>query len=344
MKMIISIVRTRTVDIAETTSASMVRAFITRLINIPLMLVAKYAEILLKARQTRSRMEAVLIANVSAALKSAGAAGFKIRKEGGLLLIEASGEERLVAPLAHVFGINSVSICSQVPADAPSICRECVSTARAFPAGSSFAVRARRAGEHPFTSQQLAAECGAMVLGAFPEKNLKVNLSSPDSEIFVDARPKAALVSSKIFQGPGGLPVGSQGTAVCLADGSFNSLLAAWLVAKRGLRPIFLVRKGNGNAATDALAPWLPGMEMEIHSSGQPASKRQMLETACSLAQETGANCVVAGDVFSDISAEGVLRSLDTGLPVPVFRPLVGFSDEMLARYIARAGFGGKAV
>jgi len=53
--------------------------------------------------------------------------------------------------------------------------------------GQSFAVRAERIGEHPFTSIDVAAKAGQAVIDSFMSKTghrLKVNLDKPDVEIF----------------------------------------------------------------------------------------------------------------------------------------------------------------
>ena len=46
-----------------------------------------------------------------------------------------------------------------------------------FSPNNSFAIRCRRVGEHEFTSQEIAAYCGAVVV---EETNAQVNLSNPD--------------------------------------------------------------------------------------------------------------------------------------------------------------------
>lgn len=346
MKMIMSTVSTITVEIAETTSGSMFSFYYPPYKYSP-MLVAKYSEPLLKGKQTRARLERILAENVRGALNAAGALDFKMRKEGGLLLMEASGEGSLVQPLLRVFGINSVSVCSKVPVEPPAIHGACVAAAQGFHEGSSFAIRARKSGIHPFTSPQLGAECGAAVLDAFPEKRLKVNLDSPDNEVFVDVRQEFALISQKIFGGPGGMPVGSQGKAVCIATDSSRSLLAAWMMAKRGVLPVLLFPESFGReAALDAagrLGEWLPGLGLSAYAAGVPASRRALLEAACILAQEVHADSVVSGDLFNEISGEGVLESLDKGLPLPVFRPLIGFDSEMLNSHLIRTGLEGTA-
>jgi len=294
------------------------------------MLALKYSEPVLKARHARGRMESILVGNIRRALDSAGTGKVPIRKESGVIFVEAGGEEKLVPVLQRIFAIDTILIAKRVPLDESTIFAECVEAAKGFKPKSSFAVRARRAWKHGRSSQELAAMCGGAIFDAFPRKGLTVDLGSPDNEVFVEIRRDAALISRSMTKGFGGLPVGCEGNAVCIID-SANSLLAAWLMAKRGMMPVLLV---SGRHPTSALEGWLPGLNTERHPTDE-TGKRALLESACSLAEQVGANCVVTGDMFNDISGKGALSSLDSGLPLPVFRPLAGFDGKMLAGYLS---------
>jgi len=56
----------------------------------------------------------------------------------------------------------------------------------------SFAIRIRRIGLHPFTSQEKAAELGGVILDKYP--HLKVDLKNPEGEIFVEIRGLACYL------------------------------------------------------------------------------------------------------------------------------------------------------
>jgi len=62
----------------------------------------------------------------------------------------------------------------------------------------TFAVRATRIGEHPFTSPEIAAEVGRAIIDSFREstgRRLKVNLDDPDVEIHVLLRDDEFILS-----------------------------------------------------------------------------------------------------------------------------------------------------
>jgi len=304
------------------------------------MLVLKYSEPTLKARHARARMEAVLVSNVKSALASAGEKGARVSKESGVLFAEAEGGERLLPVLRRVFGVDKAFSAREVPLREEEIFSECVKSAAGFPEGASFAVRVRRAWKHLRPSQELAAACGSAIFLGHPEKKLRVDLSSPGREVFVELRKEVALVSSGSLDGPGGLPAGCEGKAVCIIDSKRNPILAAWMMAKRGMLPVLLLptRFKGAKSEAEKLAEWFPGMKLETHETAA-SGRRELLLSACSLAGETGAAAIVTGDLFGDVSKNGELRALDEGLPLPVFRPLVGFGGEMLEAYLERAGF-----
>ncbi|MBQ2139958.1 MAG: 7-cyano-7-deazaguanine synthase, partial [Acidaminococcaceae bacterium] len=101
----------------------------------------------------------------------------------------------------------------------------------------TFAIRCRRVGNHEFTSQEMAAYCGGVVIKTIP---LKVNLTVPDFEIFIEVRDNITYIYHEKIDGPGGLPLGTQGKVVVLLSGGIDSPVAAYLMMKRGCEIIAL--------------------------------------------------------------------------------------------------------
>src|SRR3990172_11446756 len=98
----------------------------------------------------------------------------------------------------------------------------------------TFAIRPRRSGEHPYTSQDLARVLGQAVRDAIPR--VSVDLGAPDRTIHVEVRGPPAYRFHEIADGPGGLPIGSQGEVLAAAEAE-TGVVATWLVMRRGGRP-----------------------------------------------------------------------------------------------------------
>jgi len=196
----------------------------------------RYGEIALKSKQTQRRFLRQLIKNIKAALRGDFVDCLDIRKERGRLFIETNDSKALDA-LTKVFGIVSVSPVVSCPPTIEDAVELSVSLSKKLiKKKNTFAIRCRRAGIHDFTSRDAANAIGAAVQKATASK---VNLTSPDKELFVEIRQSRAYVFKEILQGPGGLPMGIEGKVAVLYENK-NSLLAAWLVAKRGCEVEFV--------------------------------------------------------------------------------------------------------
>jgi len=135
-----------------------------------------------------------------------------------------------------------------------------------LPAGASFAVRGRRTGSHPFTSQELARDLGGDVLDRFPDRHLRVDLEHPEAELFVEVRgPRTYLYFDRVA-GPGGLPLGVAGRLVAFVDGP-RGALGAWLMMKRGCRVGVVVAPSGEAFAREVLARYDPHLRLTPSSS-----------------------------------------------------------------------------
>ena len=75
-------------------------------------------------------------------------------------------------------------------------------------------------------------ELGEVILETFPET--KVDVHHPDVRLNVEVREEIYLYSD-IIPGPGGMPVGTNGSAMLLLSGGIDSPVAGYMVSKRGV-------------------------------------------------------------------------------------------------------------
>ena len=102
----------------------------------------------------------------------------------------------------------------------------------------AFAVRARRRDKRfPVTSAQLVRLIGARIQ---QEYGYPVNLTRPDTTVFVEVDQSEVFVFTHGKPGQGGLPVSMSGRGLVLMSGGIDSPVAAYRMMRRGLRCTYL--------------------------------------------------------------------------------------------------------
>ncbi len=282
-----------------------------------MVLLVRFGEIALKSRYVRRQLRDRLVANIQDLFATEGLECVTEADEARIY-VHVDDPARAKPVLMRVFGVVSISPATEGHGDLETLKRLAVDEARAAGiAGRTFAIRARRVGSHPFTSQDLAKEVGGAVLDACP--GAKVNLGAPAVEIHVEVRENRGFVFREFWPGPGGLPLGSQGRALAVVDGEAG-LVAAWMGMKRGCRVVVAAAPGSREA--DVLRAWEPGLKV-LEFAGD-----EQLGELVRIAR--------AGAVF--LGTRG--REFDPGrrpkVPVPVFEPVIGLPDSELSALVAR--------
>jgi thiamine biosynthesis protein ThiI len=297
------------------------------------MLLLKYSEILLKSKMTRVILERMLERNIRSALSECR---FSLSREGGIFLVESDDDEECAARLSKVFGIIYISICEVVPVRMDAIVEKCVEIGKKFKKSSSFAIRARRVGEHSFSSQDICVEAGRRILQELKYKKLKVDLEEPDEEIFVDVRWNRAFISRENIKRCGGMPLGSQGKAVAVITDS-DSYAAAWMMMRRGCE-LIAVCNNKGRKLAEKLKEWHIGSEMRVHNLSlkhSRISRNELLREAGRVAKENGAVAVVTGESLCKNGKLAELTELDELAGVPVYRPLIFLGEDIAKMVVA---------
>ncbi len=285
-------------------------------------ILVRYGELALKSRPVRLRFERTLIRNIEDLFIHAGEECL-VERQWGRILLYARDDAKAGAILGRVFGVTSFSPADECGSDAAEISK--VVAGRSLGVlgpGQSFAIRARRTGSHPYTSQSLAAQVGSAVMQANAGRSIRVDLGDPDVEFFVEVRQKKAYNFLEKYPGPGGLPMGTQGRVVALLDGG-ASAAAAWMMMKRGCRVVAVGSGAGANTAMAALVSWVPGLALhEIADRSMDGLTR--------FARRRNAEAIIMGMTYGE---------LDRGIPkaaIPVLFPLCGMGVGELAALEAR--------
>ncbi len=279
-------------------------------------LLVRYGEIGLKSESVRRRFEQQLIRDIRTRHALAGRQCV-ITQMRGRLFVDSDDWRKSCELLSRTFGVVSFSPAAPVPSDLESLRRSVVEYAEPLMfKGATFAIRPRRYGNHPYTSQDLAQELGESVRTAHGFLGVKVDLDEPDVEISVEVREKSAYMFSSSMAGPGGMPLGTQGRVLCDLP-SETGIASAWLMMKRGCSVLMMC---DDEMLLGPLRNWYPNLKSMDRRDGilSAALENQCIGIALPLRLD---------DLGRIEPPKGEL---------PVFYPLVGMTEQEISGLLAR--------
>lgn len=330
--------------------------------NLDIILV-RYDELALKSKKVRAMYESILIKNLKAMLLADGASYTGITREMGRIFIH-SDDPKALESAVKVFGVVSASLtytCEPTLEAAAQLCQDVA--AGLIGDGKSFAIRSRRAGNHDFTSRDVAVACGDAVI-AKVGTGITVDLEDPDVEIFVEIRQKKGYVFTGSIKGVGGLPLGTQGRMIALISGGIDSPVAAWLMMKRGCEiiPLYLNNEPFSDETTreramqtiDVLQKWSPQKKFTIYEAPHGENllaflsncnnrlncvmcRRMMYRIASEVLKMEGAHGIITGSSLGQVASQTSQNMLAEmyGMEYPIYHPLIGL-DKLEITDIAR--------
>ncbi|MFA5449417.1 MAG: tRNA uracil 4-sulfurtransferase ThiI [Clostridia bacterium] len=311
----------------------------------------RYGEVFLKGNN-RSFFESMLVRAIK---KSLDGIEYKFIKERGRYFVEEFASDdapEIISRLKKVFGLHSLSSALKVKSSIEEISQ---AAADISPKSGTFRVSVKRADKRfPLRSMDIAAQVGGYML--FQAPNLKVDLFNFDFELNIDLRDNgySYLFYEKIICA-GGLPAGTGGKAVLLLSGGIDSPVAAYQMAKRGLKIAAVhyhsypytselaLQKVLDIAAK--LKPYIPDIEVYIVPFTQiqyaihehcPAEymitimRRFMMRIAERFARQNEALALITGESLGQVASQTIesISVTDSVVNMPVFRPLIGSDKE----------------
>ncbi|MFQ5600240.1 MAG: tRNA uracil 4-sulfurtransferase ThiI [Candidatus Krumholzibacteriia bacterium] len=306
-------------------------------------------DITTKADRTRRRFMRMLVDNLRDAFRSEGIAATV--EPGWVRLVVESDDARVEDVAPRVFGVHSLSRVEERDAtDLDRLVDAATPHFRPRMEGRTFAIRARTAGRAGFRSRDVE-----VALGARLAPHGKVQLDDPDVTCHVEVRDAKAYLFCDSIRGWRGLPVGSEGRAVALLSGGFDSAVASWMVMRRGVGLDYVFCRLGGPVHTQGAlrvlhvlaGRWSYGSRSHVHivpfedvvekirascrpSMWQLVLKRFMYRTAQHVVREARGQAIVTGEALAQVSSQTLknLRALDGRLDVPLLRPLLGLDKE----------------
>jgi thiamine biosynthesis protein ThiI len=300
-------------------------------------------------------MTQMLVEHIRSALDEKGIPYSAIRNEFSRIFVDTTEAEKAAEITAKIFGVVSTSPVVVASSHLDDILDTAEILARAnFKRGLSFAVGARRIGEHSFSSQQLRGSLGERLLEGSPDLNLKVDLKNPEQSIYIEVRGDTSHIFTETVNGVGGMPTGSQGKVVCTVSTGLDSPIAAFKIMKRGAIPVFvyfdnsphcdercteraiqqaqhLANFIHNHTVKMYIVPHWLDLEDAIRHGPEKMTclfcKRNMMRVAREIALIEGADAIVTGEIIGEQASQTTanLRVIDEVVSdFPILRPLAG--------------------
>ncbi len=295
------------------------------------LILIRYSEIGLKGKQTRKNFLRILVRNIKKILDKNGIKNI-IKSERGRIFLETNEIKKSLDLISRIFGIKSYSPVSQTSSDIRSISEIVLKLAKSeLKKNQSFALRVTRTGTHDFTSMDVAVKIGATVV---KELGNKVDLTNPDFEIFIDIRDKSSYIFKEKIQGPGGLPLGSQGKVVTIIK-TQDSLLAAWYLMKRGCQNDFLISNKKLIDLTKKFCEnWSNNALIKIVDS-----KKNIRENINDIVLENHCSAIITDHcLYKNEKSLEEISFFKKFFPVPVLNPLIMMKPDKINKKLQEIG------
>lgn len=320
----------------------------------------RYGELGLKSPPVRRRFLDRLITNIHKGLDTEKIE-HKINKTRGRIFVGTPEIEEACSVLERVFGIVSFSPVMEIESNLNRICEKVTEFSKEYlEKDDKFAIRARRAGSHNFTSKMIERKAGKKVLET--NEGVEVDLDNPNKIIYAEARQTGSYIFKEKIKGPGGLPLGTQGKVIVVFDEIFNSAVACWFLMKRGCSvvPVYVDNKPYLNLdkeiikVKNKLKNWSIGEKFILKNFengnnifrikeetdrglGKVLNKRIIYKVMEKLAEKIDAKAVVSGENLESKRNFKTFK-FSSIIKLPIFRPLIGFDKVEIEEYLRKLG------
>ena len=308
--------------------------------------------------KNRYIFEDALVAQIKYQLKNVEGK-FRIVKEMGRIFIYTEGEfdyDETIEALKRVFGI--FSICPAVVLEDEGfekLSQEVTEYVKKLygEKALTFKVNTRRNKKtYPMQSMEISSALGGAILDACP--NMKVDVHNPDVFVNVEIRNKIYLYSENI-PGPGGMPLGTNGSAMLLLSGGIDSPVAGYMIAKRGVTldavyfhaPPYTSERAKQKVVDLAklVAKYSGPIRLHVvnftdiqlyiydkcpHEELTIIMRRYMMKIAEEFAKKDGCLGLITGESIGQVASQTIhsLAATNDVCTMPVFRPVIGFDKQ----------------
>lgn len=312
----------------------------------------RYADIGTKSRHVRQKMQDVLRQRVQDRLRHEDIEHQKVASNPGRIVVETGKPEVTAETVSELPGVASASPAVKTEPEIDAM----KSASERFEYGETFGVDASRTGQHTFSSREVKKELGSHIEDF---SGAGVDLDNPDTLLEADIRPEKAYVFAERYEGPGGLPAGTQGSLTALVSGGIDSPVASYHVMKRGsdITPVYFYNRPIAaedhlmrfQASIEKLRKFHPGKKweyyvvdmkevnealMDVEKGRMVLHRLLMFKVAERIAEREGLKGIVTGESLGQKSSQTASNLEVTASEVekPIFRPLIGRNKNEIVR------------
>ena len=320
-------------------------------------LLLKDGEIVLKGLNRR-QFEDVLKKNIKIALHGTGR--YAINSAQSTIYVKPLDDEadldEATERIGRVFGLVSYSRAAMCPEKTLESVLETapVYLEKVLRKAKTFKVEAKRSDKKfPYKSPEICRETGGVILSKYP--HLRVDVHNPDVTVYVEIRDFGAYIHADPLRGAGGIPVGTGGKAVILISGGIDSPVAAYMMAKRGLKltavhfasppytspraeekVVKLLSKVSRYAGDLKMitVPFTAIQEKLRDDCPEELftiiMRRLMMQISERIAKDNDCAALVTGESLGQVASQtiGALNCTDEAAEMVVFRPLIGMDKQ----------------
>ncbi|MBI5226385.1 tRNA 4-thiouridine(8) synthase ThiI [Candidatus Micrarchaeota archaeon] len=275
---------------------------------------------------------------------------------------EAAEESNALEAVGKVFGV--ANFAQAIETDGTDI-QDLVPAAMTLLEGKNgpFKIEVSRSYKnHGLTSIQIAQQLAL----ALEKKGVHVGVRNAVGTLNVEILQHKALVYGQKHAGLGGLPVGCTGTVVTLLSGGIDSPVASFLLAKRGVKSVYLhfhpfkdkedaVRRSEKiqnlvrqlhpytQSTSLYLVPYNFFVLDALHVPERyalPLFRRFMMRVAQRIAEKEGAEAIGTGENLAQVSSQTLsnLNSIGSATDLQVLRPLLTYDKHEIITLAEKIG------
>lgn len=327
----------------------------------------KYAEIGVKGKN-RYKFENALCEQIRIKLSKVDG-DFTVVREQGRIYAEATGDfdsDEVIEALQRVPGVSAISPVEVIEDKSWENLKKAAGDfiERQYDnINFSFKVKSKRSDKHyQFTSPEICEQMGGYLLERF--NGLKVDVHSPNVYIWVEVRDKA-YVYSKVYQGIGGMPLGTAGKAMLLLSGGIDSPVAGYMISKRGVvldavyfhAPPYTSERAKEKVLNLAriMSRYTGKIRLNIinftdiqmyiyekcpHEELTIIMRRYMMRIAEKIAVNNRCIGLVTGESIGQVASQTMQSLLVTNevCSLPVYRPLIAFDKQDIVNLAEKIG------